>query len=95
MEDAVAEREHQEDGDISSGRKVGRKRLPVQEERRRMAILERWYNVKGRQSRRDFCKEEGITTKELDDYINWLNKRQVRDSERKSKKRASSDKSDK
>jgi hypothetical protein len=58
--------------------KRGRKKLPPKEERRRLAILERWERASGECSRKDFCADEGITVKQLENFQRWKQQRENR-----------------
>jgi hypothetical protein len=60
------------------GRRKGRKKLPPKEERRRRAILERWERASGECSRKDFCADEGITVKQLENFQRWKKQRENR-----------------
>ncbi len=61
-----------------SRRKPGRKKLPPKEERRRLAILERWERASGECSRKDFCADEGIMVKQLENFQRWKQQRENR-----------------
>jgi hypothetical protein len=75
QEDAKAEPPAKAD---KKGRRKGRKKLPPKEERRRLAILERWERASGECSRNDFCDTEGITVKQLENFQRWKQQRENR-----------------
>lgn len=75
QEDAKAEPPAKAD---EKGRRKGRKKLPPKEERRRLAILERWERASGECSRKDFCADEGITVKQLENFQRWKQQRENR-----------------
>jgi len=66
----------------------GRRKLSGKEEKRRHSILRRWEEAREAGiSRSQFCQDESIEVKDLENYQNWANKREERAS--------SSDKPDK
>jgi len=59
-------------------RSPGRKRLSAKEEQRRVGILDRWERASGQCSRKQFCDDEGITIKQLENCQRWKQQRENR-----------------
>ena len=59
-------------------KKRGRKPVSQAEEKRRLGILERWDRASGVVPRKQFCEDEGIAVKDLENFQRWKIQRKNR-----------------